>query len=235
LGVTRIRDLRKLVRRADMILMAVCTPKPGRLTREDQILQLAAEGLTDRQMAARLGISAETIASYWRRIFARFDAMSRTEVVARALQKEAQGLTEERERLLFEIAERQRVERLLQDSNQRLFVLMDSLPSAVLFETEDRRVKFCNRSFCSIFAQKTEPKALVGRDAARITREAAATFANPDAFLRRIDEIVANGQSVSGEPILTADGRTVKRDYVPIAAQEEILGHLWHYHGAEPV
>lgn len=209
--------------------MAVVTAKPGRLTREDQILQLAAEGLTDRQMAAQLGISAETIASYWRRIFARFDAMSRTEVVARALQKEAQGLSEEKERLLFEIAERQRVERLLKDSNQRLFVLMDSLPSAVLFETEDRRVKFCNSSFCQMFSHNVAPKNLVGRDAARMTADASATFAEPTAFLARIDEILAAGLPVSSEAIRTADGQVVERDYVPIDGDGEVLGHLWHY------
>ena len=209
--------------------MAVCTAKPGRITREDQILQLAAEGLTDRQMAAQLGISAETIASYWRRIFARFDAMSRTEVVARALQKEAQGLTEERERLLFEIAERQRVERLLKDSNQRLFVLMDSLPSAVLFETHDRRVKFCNASFCRMFSHTVAPKNLVGRDSARLTREAAPGFADPDGFLYRIDLVLASGAPVSSEPIRTASGRIVERDYVPISGEDESVGHLWHY------
>ncbi|WP_158409149.1 helix-turn-helix domain-containing protein [Fimbriimonas ginsengisoli] len=209
--------------------MAVVSAKPGRLTREDQILALAAEGLTDRQMAARLGISAETIASYWRRIFARFDAMSRTEVVARALQKEAQGLTEERERLLFEIAERQRVERLLQQSNQRLFVLMDSLPSAVLFETEDRKVKFCNESFCRIFSHKALPKTLVGRDAIRMTKDAALGFTDTIGFLRRIDEIIASGEAVAGERIQRTNGSWLERDYVPIQANEEVVGHLWHY------
>lgn len=209
--------------------MAVISAKPGRLTREDQILALAAEGLTDRQMAAQLGISAETIASYWRRIFARFDAMSRTEVVARALQKEAQGLSEERERLLFEIAERQRVERLLQQSNQRLFVLMDNLPSAVLFETDERKVKFCNQGFCRMFSHQALPKTLVGKDAHRMTRESATGFADPEAFLQRIEEIVAAGEPVSNEPIQRADGTWIERDYVPIQANDEGAGHLWHY------
>lgn len=213
----------------DDLDMAVITAKPGRLTREDQILQLAAEGLTDRQMAAQLGISAETIASYWRRIFARFDAMSRTEVVARALQKEAQGLSDEKERLLFEIAERQRVERLLKDSNQRLFVLMDSLPSAVLFETSDRRVKFCNQGFCRMFSHDAEPKSLVGRDSTKITKDAAGLFADPGAFLAEVDTILAGGVAVKTQRLQTRDGKIVERDYVPIAGEDEVAGHLWHY------
>lgn len=213
--------------------MAVVNAKPGRFTREDQILQLAAEGLTDRQMSARLGISTETIASYWRRIFARFEATSRTEVVARALQQEAQGLTEERERLLFEIAERQRVERLLRDSTQRLFVLMDSLPSAVLFETEDRRVKFCNAGFCKMFEYSVEPKTLVGKDAIRMIREAAWRFADPQGFLRRIEELMEAKEGVTAEPIQTSSGERIVRDYIPIQANEEIVGHLWHYRKEE--
>lgn len=209
--------------------MAVCSAKPGRFTREEQILQLAAEGLTDRQMSARLGISTETIASYWRRIFARFEATSRTEVVARALQQETQGLTAERERLLFEIAERQRVERLLKESTQRLFVLMDSLPSAVLFETEDRKVKFCNAGFCKMFGHAIEPKNMVGKDAVRVAREASWRFADPQAFLKRLEEVMQGGTPVNAEPIRTSTGETVVRDYIPIRANEEVLGHLWHY------
>jgi len=209
--------------------MAVCSAKPGRFTREDQILQLAAEGLTDRQMSARLGISTETIASYWRRIFARFEATSRTEVVARALQQETQGLSAERERLLFEIAERQRVERLLRDSTQRLFVLMDSLPSAVLFETDERKVKFCNAGFCKMFGHPVDPKLMVGRDAIKVAREASWRFADPTAFLTRQDEILTSGIAISSEPIRTSTGETVVRDYIPIQANDEVVGHLWHY------
>lgn len=209
--------------------MAVVSPKPGRVTREDQILQLAAEGLTDRQMAAQLGISAETIASYWRRIFARFDAMSRTEVVARTLQKEKKGLSDEKERLLFEIAERQRVERLLKDSNQRLFVLMDSLPSAVLFETQNRHVKFCNESFCRLFNYRVEPKQMVGRDSARLVRQIATSFSSPEDFIRRTDEILAAREPVQSEILLTTGGKFIERDYVPISSEEEMGSHLWHY------
>lgn len=213
--------------------MAVDSAKPSRITREEQIVQLAMEGLTDRQMATQLGISAETIASYWRRIFARYDAMSRTEVVARAMQREKQGLTEERERLLFEIAERERVERIIKDSNQRLFVLMDSLPSAVLYETSDRRVKFCNERFCQVFAYALAPKEMVGRDSERITREIAANFANSEEFLARVAEICEQGSPVANERLVTADGQIIERDYVPISG-EESNGHLWHYRYADP-
>jgi hypothetical protein len=50
--------------------------------RERQVIQGAAEGKTDRQIARDLGISPETVATYWRRIRLRHGGSSRTEIVA---------------------------------------------------------------------------------------------------------------------------------------------------------
>ena len=54
------------------------TPK-----REEQVLVLAARGLTDKEIAIKLGISPDTVGTYWRRILAKYQAASRTEVVAK--------------------------------------------------------------------------------------------------------------------------------------------------------
>jgi DNA-binding CsgD family transcriptional regulator len=53
--------------------------------REQEILVRAAEGKTDKVIAIELGISSVTVNSYWRRILLRFDATSRTEVVAKVV------------------------------------------------------------------------------------------------------------------------------------------------------
>lgn len=60
-------------------------------SRQDQILLLAAEGLTDKEIAGRLGLSAETVGTYWRRILAKHNAASRTEVVAKVIELRAEG------------------------------------------------------------------------------------------------------------------------------------------------
>ncbi len=44
---------------------------------------LAARGLTDKEIAVKLGISPDTVGTYWRRILAKYQAASRTEVVAK--------------------------------------------------------------------------------------------------------------------------------------------------------
>ncbi len=60
------------------------TPATGEAPkREEQVLVLAAGGLTDKEIAIRLGISPDTVGTYWRRILAKYQAASRTEVVAK--------------------------------------------------------------------------------------------------------------------------------------------------------
>ncbi len=78
--------------------------------REAEILSLAARGLTDKQISSELGISRDTVGSYWRRILLRYNASNRTEVVARALESQLTRRVNEAERvnarLMQEIHER---------------------------------------------------------------------------------------------------------------------------------
>lgn len=57
--------------------------------RENEILDLAIEGMTDQQIAHRLSISASTVNSYWVRIRGKLGPLSRTELVARSLREKA--------------------------------------------------------------------------------------------------------------------------------------------------
>ena len=50
--------------------------------RVEQIVQLAAQGLSDKQIAARLGVTTNTIITYWKRIRRDLGMSSRTEIVA---------------------------------------------------------------------------------------------------------------------------------------------------------
>ena len=53
--------------------------------RQHQILMLAGEGLTDRQIALHIGLSEGTVRTYWERIRGRLEARSRSEALARSL------------------------------------------------------------------------------------------------------------------------------------------------------
>jgi two-component system, NarL family, nitrate/nitrite response regulator NarL len=53
--------------------------------REHEVLALVADGLRNREIAARLGISEHTVKFHLSAIFGKLDAASRTEVVRKAL------------------------------------------------------------------------------------------------------------------------------------------------------
>ncbi len=58
--------------------------------REQQLMTLAAEGLTDTAIALRLGISEPTVKSYWARVRSKLGPLNRTELVANSLKEEAE-------------------------------------------------------------------------------------------------------------------------------------------------
>ena len=65
-------------------------PPPGGVSlkaRELEILRLIAKGLSDRSIASKLGLAAETVRWYNKRIYEALDAANRTEAVARANEK----------------------------------------------------------------------------------------------------------------------------------------------------
>lgn len=55
--------------------------------RQTQILNLAAAGNTDKEIAVITGVSIGTLRTYWDRMRQRYDARSRSEVIAKALVK----------------------------------------------------------------------------------------------------------------------------------------------------
>jgi two-component system nitrate/nitrite response regulator NarL len=62
------------------------TPDAPTLTpREEQVLRLVADGMTNHEIAARLSISSETVQTHVRRAMTKLDAGSRTQAVAKAL------------------------------------------------------------------------------------------------------------------------------------------------------
>lgn len=53
--------------------------------RRREILSLAAEGMLDKQIGDRLGISESTVRNHWQHMFTRLDVSNRTEAVSRAI------------------------------------------------------------------------------------------------------------------------------------------------------
>jgi DNA-binding NarL/FixJ family response regulator len=61
--------------------------------REVEILSLVIEGLTNRQIAARLHLSAGTVRNHLGRLFPKLDVADRTQAAVRAVELQLVGLT----------------------------------------------------------------------------------------------------------------------------------------------
>lgn len=202
-------------------------------TREQQVLHFAAQGMTDKEIAKVLGISRETVLTYWRRIRLRHGSASRTEVVAKALQQRAANkigeVEEQNQELLFEIAERKRVENLLIQASSRLRTLMDSMSSGVLFEDDNGNVAFVNQAFCEIFGIPFRPKEMVGTEQRNMIQRIKGAAREPNVFAGRLAEIASNEAVVTAERFRLANGRVIELDFLPIESGAPIRGFLWHF------
>ena len=67
--------------------------------REAEIAGYAAAGMSDKEIASKIGVSAETVGTYWKRSMERLGVHSRTQLVALLAQSEIQQLRREIARL----------------------------------------------------------------------------------------------------------------------------------------
>jgi DNA-binding CsgD family transcriptional regulator len=123
-------------------------PDSATRSRQDQILDLAAQGCTDKEIAARLTLSPETIGTYWRRILGKYGASSRTEVVAKVVRHEMQARLD---RLSDANASlRAVIDHIAEDRdslNQRSIAetLVAEIPDLLWVLDDDGRIAYANR------------------------------------------------------------------------------------------
>ena len=96
-------------------------------------------------------------------------------------------------------------------------------------EDEHRRIELVNQTFCDLFSIPAPPTALIGADCSQAAEQSAPLFADPEAFVHRVNALLAARRQVTGDVLTMADGRVVERDYIPIFIDENYRGHLWKY------
>lgn len=79
---------------------------------EDRVLAYSCEGLSDKEIAQRLGISLDTVRTYWQRIRSKIGGGTRGEIVARLNRDATAGLIDE-------VARNREIEQQLRDSRAR--------------------------------------------------------------------------------------------------------------------
>lgn len=101
--------------------------------RENEILALATEGLTDTAIANRLGISEGTVGTYWGRIRTKLGPFPRTELVAIKIRadyrEEMESLEREREQLLAKLRQAEEAEilyeHIVDDADEGVLIIDD--------------------------------------------------------------------------------------------------------------
>jgi len=119
------------------------------------MLDLAAEGLTDQAIAAKLGIGSGTVNTYWTRVREKWGHASRTELVAIYLRMQASEavakLREENARLLAEVESHGKRESELAASLSTLRTLIETAPDAILVVDANGVVRLVNQEAVTIF------------------------------------------------------------------------------------
>ena len=117
--------------------------------REQELLTLAAQGLTDQGIAHRLGISVATVGTYWGRVRVKLGPYNRTELVSLNLKHQAQGLInqlrEENRRLVGELQERAHTAEMLETSLELFQGLVETAPDAILLVDHHGIIQLANQ------------------------------------------------------------------------------------------
>lgn len=107
--------------------------------------------------------------------------------------------------------------------------LLENLNSAVLVETEDRKILFTNQAFCQLFDIPVTPDQLVGYDCTKSAEESMHLFSEPEQFVSGINAVLDKRQAVYDSFLEMKNGTMLERDYVPIFVDGKYKGHLWKY------
>jgi len=107
--------------------------------------------------------------------------------------------------------------------------LVDHMPSAVLYESRDRKLQFVNETFRRCFSIDVPIKDLIGMDCRDARAGCLPLFIEPDTFVKRIESIIEGEEDVLQECVLMADGRILERDFIVVRSEGRAQGYLWKY------
>jgi PAS domain S-box-containing protein len=126
-----------------------------------------------------------------------------------------------------DITQRMLMEEQLQITLKRFYLILSEMQFGILLVTDDNRVEFVNQAYCAIFDLEDSPADLAKLSASEMIEKIRPSYADPDAAMARIREIVGSNQPVKFEDVRMQNGRTCLRDFLPIRLGEKRYGRLW--------
>jgi PAS domain S-box-containing protein len=125
--------------------------------------------------------------------------------------------------------EKERAQKRLLKSEERLRILISSLESGILLEDENRKIVLTNSKFCEMFHIPLLPEEMVGADCTDAAEQNKILFKNSDGFVKRIEAILLKKETVLGDELIMKSGKVLERDYIPLYNDDVYKGHLWSY------
>jgi len=128
-----------------------------------------------------------------------------------------------------DISDRKQTELELQRTQIRLSTLITSMHSGILVKDEGQRIVLVNQLFCDMFRINKSPEQLIGTDYSPSAEAVKFMMQDPEGYMQGVQELIQGRQARVGEEIRMSNGRILERDYIPIALDDQYLGHLWKF------
>ena len=123
----------------------------------------------------------------------------------------------------------QALQRQVTETSMLIRDLVDMIPSGILYETPERRIEFVNQTFIEMFDIPVRPADLIGASCKTSAEQDKVRFMDPEGFISRINEILADGKTVRGDLLELKDGRRFERDFNVLESNGTVRGYVWCY------
>lgn len=131
--------------------------------------------------------------------------------------------------ILRDITKEKKAEKILLESESRLSTLLLNLDSSVVLEDEHDKIVLTNQKFCDLFEITTSLEDLKEQSYVEVLESSKVIESIATDFINSSKQITAQKEIVLDEEVLLADGRTIRRNYIPIFVENEYKGHLWSF------
>ncbi|MBS1700762.1 MAG: hypothetical protein JST12_03810 [Armatimonadetes bacterium] len=204
------------------------------MSREHQVIWLAADGKTDKTIAQLLGISTDTVSTYWKRIMVKYNSSSRTEVVATFLRQrfefQIDKVDTERRTLKKELREKSVAEQQQQVATAHLNSLMNLLDVGVLFTSNGFKVTYVNEQLCYLAGCELTPKEIIGTDLEYfLANSRNRTISTDYTTINRLRTLGGAGAERTVDQLVMTDGKILERTFCTLTVKGNPVGNLILY------
>jgi len=127
------------------------------------------------------------------------------------------------------ITERRQAEETLRTTVRRFHKILSNIFVGILVVTEDDRIEFINQNLCDQFDITEAPSDFIGLTAKEMLQKVLPAYADFEAHLARIQQILSRRHRVEDEEVLMRNGRVLLRDHIPILVDGKPRGRMWQH------